>query len=85
MISCPQKICQEMNEQLVKIGEKLSANLPDVKDKTYLKFLGKQNLSSIVIQPTDEYEVIQIISSLNNRKSPGAIDIPISLIKEANS
>ena len=83
MISSPQKICQEMNEHFVKVGEKLSADLPDVKDKTYLKFLGKRNLSSIVIQPTDEYEVIQIISSLNNRKSPSAIDIPISLIKEA--
>ena len=67
----------------MKIGEKLSANLPDVKDKTYLQFLGKRNLSSIVIQPTDEYEVIKIISSLNNRKWPGVIDITISLIKEA--
>ena len=83
MISCPQKICQEINEHFVKIGEKLSANLHDGKGKTYPKFLGKRNLSSIVIQPTDEYKVIQTISSLNNRKSPGSIDIPISLIKEA--
>ena len=72
-----------MKEHFAKVGEKLSANLPDVKDKSYLKFLGKRNLSSLVIIPTDEYEVIQIISSLNNRKSPGSIDIPISLIKEA--
>ena len=59
----------------MKIGEKLSANLPDVKDKIYLKFLAKQNLFFIVIQPSNEYEVIQNISSLNNRKSPGAMDI----------
>ena len=32
----------------------------------HLTFLGKRNVSSIVLQPTDVYEVIEIISSLND-------------------
>ena len=48
-----------------------------------MNFLGKRNLSSIVLQPTDAYEIVEIISSLNDHKSPGYLDIPIRIIKEA--
>ena len=44
---------------------------------------GKRNLSSIILRPTDEYEIIEIIGKLNNNKSTGYIDIPIVLFKEA--
>ena len=48
-----------------------------------MNFLGKRNPSSIVLQPTDAYEIVEIISSLNDHKSPGYLDIPIRVIKEA--
>ena len=47
------------------------------------QFLGKIQVLSIYLRPTDAYEVIEIISGLNKRKSSGYIDIPMLLIKEA--
>ena len=46
-------------------------------------FLGKRNVSSIVLQPTDVYEIIEIIFSVKDHKSPGYIDIPLHIIKES--
>ena len=37
----------------------------------------------IALQPTDIYEIIEIISSLKDHKSPGYIDIPVRIIKES--
>ena len=48
--------------------------------KNHLNFLGKRNLSSIVLQPTDAYE---IVFSLNDCKSPGYLEIPIHINQEA--
>ena len=70
----------------VKIGEKLAAhsrNSSFHQSKQHFTFLGKRNVSSIVLQPTDVYEIIEIISSLNDHKSPGYIDIPVGIIKES--
>jgi len=35
------------------------------------------------MQPTDEHEIVETIACFSIRKSPGYIDIPIILIKEA--
>ena len=73
-----------MNKHFVKIGKKLSASLEsNLHDKHYMKYLGKRNPFSIILRPTDEYEIIEIIEKLNNNKSMGYIDIPIVLFKEA--
>jgi len=77
-------ICQELNEHFVKIGEKLSRGTSFPIDKSFTKNLGKQNLSSIVIHPTNKFEISSIIDVLNSLKSTGYIDIPISLIKDLN-
>ena len=47
------------------------------------RFFGKRVLNSLYLEPTDEYEVTDIISSLNPHKSPGVDDIPTKLIKAA--
>ena len=64
-------------KQLIPISQNITA------DANYKKFSGKRNVSSIFLQPTDECKFIEIISRLNNYKSLGYRDIPITLIKEA--
>ena len=39
--------------------------------------------SSIILRPTDEFEIVETIAGMNIHKSPGHIDIPVILIKEA--
>ena len=36
-----------------------------------------------MLQPTDAYEAIETIAGLKDNKSPGYIDFPVTLIKEA--
>ena len=83
LITSPQNICNEINKHFVKIGKKLAANSSFHQSKQHFTFLGKRNVSSIVLQPTDVYEIIEIISSLKDHKSPGYIDIPVRIIKES--
>ena len=79
-----EKICDKMNQHFATIGEKLAAkSINHDQSKNHLNFLGKRYLSSIVLQPTDAYEIVEITSSLNDHKSPGYLDIPICIIKEA--
>ena len=50
-----------------------------------MKYLGKRNVSSIILRPTDEYkiiEIIEIIEKWNNNKCAVYIDISIVLFKE---
>ena len=51
--------------------------------KQHFTLLGKRNVSSIVLQSTDFYEIIEIISPLKDHKFPGYIDIPVRIIKES--
>ena len=82
-IKCPESIFNKMNEHFVTIGKKLSANVKSTTEQGFKKFLGKRQMSSIVLRPTDEHEVIEILASLSNNKSPGYIGIPVTLIKES--
>ena len=82
-ITSPHQICNEMNIHFVKIGEKLSSNIKCSNSGNFTQFLGKRQVSSIYLRPTDAFEVIKIISGLNKRKSSDYIDIPALLIKEA--
>ena len=52
------------------------------KHKNYLEHLGKRQVLSVVLRPTDAYEIIETIAGLKHNKSPGYIDIPAILIKE---
>ena len=86
LITLPQNICNEINKHFVKIGEKLAAkssNSSFHQSNQRFTFLGKRNVSSIVLQLTDVYKVIEIIFSLNDHKSPGYIDILMRIIKES--
>ena len=73
-----------LNNHFVKIGEKLSASLENnLPHKYYMKYLGKRNPCSIILRPTDECEIIDIIRKLNNNKFTGDIHISIVLLEEA--
>ena len=52
-IKCPESICNKMNEHFVIIGEKLSANVQSTSEQGFKKFLGKRQMSSIVLRQTD--------------------------------
>ena len=85
-ITSPQNICNEINKHFNKIGKELAANSSNSsfhQSNHHFTFFGKRNVSSIVLQPTDFYEIIEIISFLKDRKSPGYIDIPVRIIKES--
>ena len=69
--------------QFVSIGEKLSANQNQKFNKNYIKYLHNRQSSSIILRPTDEFEMVETIAGMNIHKSPGHIDIPVILIKEA--
>ena len=83
LITSPQNICNEINKRFVKIGEKLAANSSFHQSNQHFTFLGKRNVSSIVLQPSDVHEIIKIISSLKDHKSLEYIDIPVHIIKES--
>ena len=84
-ITNPLKICNEINKHFVEIGEKLSAKVPMLNnnEQSFRRFLAKWQSSSIVLQSTDEHEIIEIIAGLNCCKSTGYIDIPTALFKES--
>ena len=64
-----ENICDKMSQHFAAIGEKLAAeSINHDQSKNHLNILGKRNLSSIVLQPTDAYEIVEIISSLNDHK-----------------
>ena len=75
LFTSPHQISNEMNIHFVKIGEKLSSNIKCLNSGNCTQFLGKREVSTIYLKPTDAYEVIEIISGLNKRKSSGYIDI----------
>ena len=76
-------ICKELNQHFVSIGEKLSANQNQKFDENYIKYLRYRQTSSIILRPTDEFEIVKTNAGLNIGKSPGHIDIRVILIKEA--
>ena len=82
-IADPTEICNKLNEHFVTIGEKLGSKSIFQNDQKYRKYLGKRHVSSVILQPTHAYEIMEIITGLDINKSPGYIDIPVILIKKS--
>ena len=64
------------------IGKKNLANLQNL-TSNHKQYMGKKISNSIYLQPSDEYEIVGIISHFQESKSPGFLDIPVRLIKRA--
>ena len=83
LISSPPKIYKELNQYFVSIEEKSSAYQNQNFEKNFTKYLRNRQTSSVILRLTDEFEIVETIAGLNIHKSPGHIDIPVILIKEA--
>ena len=84
VFSKPAKICNALNQHFCKIGHKMANCINTRCANTQPKrFFGKRVLNSLYLEPTNVYEVTDIISILNPHKSPGIDDIPTKLIKAA--
>ena len=84
LITDPTQICNKVNKHFVTVGEKLCFRMTAPK-KNCLKNLGKRQVSSVVLLPTNAYEIIETTADLKikNNKSPDYINITVTLIKEA--
>ena len=83
-LSKPTKICNDLNQHFCRIGHKLANCMNTSYAKTQTKrFFGKCVLNSLYLEPTDVYDVSDIISCSNPHKSSGGDDIPTKLRKAA--
>ena len=67
----------------MKIGKQLSNKIARNRDSNHKKYLGKQQIFSVVVRPTDEYAIVEIITRLSSHKSPGYRRIPVVLLTES--
>ena len=80
------QISNAVNHFFVSMGKKnslaISQNKPSLTNhyKTYLR---NRCVSSDTLKLTDEYEIIEIITKINDRKWTGFMDIPVRLIKQS--
>ena len=82
IIKLPPLNCESLNKHFVSIGKKLSSNINN-QNTNHKQNMGKRLLHSVLLNPTDEYEIFGIILYLNARKAMGYFDIPATLIKQA--
>lgn len=83
-ITDPSQICNEFNNYFCTIGDSLVSKLPST-DGCRANFLGYCNpslLSSMVCDSVDQHELLALIATLDNSKSPGHDNIGARLIKE---
>ena len=82
MLYDPNNICNAINHYFANIGNRIAPPVL-VKKEDYYCHLKKGQCKSIILNPSDDYEIIEAINGLNCHKSPGYIDIPVKLIKHA--
>ena len=68
------------NKYFASIGKNLAEVIPP-STKHFSEYLGTQNSSSIFLAPTYREEILDIVSNLNNKKSPGHDDINNFILK----
>jgi hypothetical protein len=78
----PLEIANEFNNFSVSIGSRLASSTA-VANVDPLSYLKPQSVNSMMLFPTNSYEVSNIIKSLKNSKSTGIDGIPVSVIKFA--
>ena len=83
LVSDSKEINLAFNSYFIEIGTKLSQELPNFNDKptTYLNNLNSSPLNSIMLQPTDASEIIDIVKKLKNKSSAGFDNINPKILK----
>ena len=74
------RIADIFNNHFSLIGETLAQNIPQ-SNKSFKDFLHPPNANSIFFVPTHKYEIIDIVSHLNNKKSSGFDNINNVIVK----
>ena len=83
-IDSPTDICDAFNSFFANVGKKLAAGIKLTgKIKSHKDYFGPRQQSSIFLNPTDKFEVLEEIANLSSRKSPGYIDIPVDALKHS--
>ena len=77
-------MCEAFNEYFSNIGATLSSSIPDIQE-TYGNYLTSPNEKSLFFVPVVNSEVIDVVSGLKRKKSPGYDGITNDLIKEVIS
>ena len=77
------KFVKQSTITLLRLETKSQQLLPVTLMGKIMCYMSKQQCSSVILNPTDHYEIVEIIDSLNSHKTPGFIDIPVALIKSS--
>ena len=80
-VTCPKQIATEFNKYFANIGPKLASSIHH-KGKNFSSYLGQSNISTCFFKPTDEEEILKIISKLGSNKSAGHDDIKSDIVKQ---
>ena len=80
IVDDPGNISNIFNEYFSSIGENLAQNIP-ASDKHFVDFLGNPNPDSIFFVPIHKYEILDIVSNLDNKKSSGYDGVNNFLLK----
>ena len=78
----PLEIANEFNNFFVSIGSRLASSIA-VTNVDPLSYLKPQSVNSMVLFPTNCYEVSNVIKALKNSKNTGIDRIPVSVVKFA--
>jgi hypothetical protein len=81
----PEDICNELNQYFSTIGKKLVDNLRncDVDGNTFQSYCNNSVEQSMFCGPTDKYELLKLVNSLQDGKSPGGDCIGPKLVKKS--
>ena len=82
MLHDPNKICNAINHYFANLGNKIAPPVL-VKKEDYCCHLKKRQCKSFILNPSDDYEIIEATNGLNCHKSPGYIDEPPKLFRHA--
>ena len=80
IVEDPRDIVNILNNYFSSIGENLAANIPP-SNKHFVDFLGQPNSNSIFFVPTHRYEILDIVSKFNSKKSSGHDEINNFILK----
>ena len=80
IIEDPVNVANTFNNYFSSIGVNLAEDIPH-STKHFSEYLGVPNPSSIFFTPVVKEDIIDIVSSLNNKKSPGYDDVNNFILK----
>jgi len=83
IISDPKIIANKFNTFFTNIGPDLAKQVPTVSE-SFKNFLPLHNTNSIFLEPTDDFEIRQIIFGLQNSDSKGHDNLSINTIKDCS-